>query len=40
FYRRPSAAVERGGGFYVPGLQGTRLPIPAGSIMAVRLALN
>ena len=24
YYRRPSAAVEQGGGFFVPGLQGFR----------------
>lgn len=27
YYRRPSAAIERGGGFFVPGLQGSRYRI-------------
>ena len=25
FYRRPSAAIERGGGFFIPGLEGGKL---------------
>ncbi|CAN0432312.1 unnamed protein product [Ascophyllum nodosum] len=24
YYRRPSAAIEQGGGFFVPGLEGFR----------------
>ena len=27
FYIRPSAAIERGGGFFVPGLEGTKLRV-------------
>lgn len=27
YYNRPSAAIERGGGFFVPGLQGFRYPL-------------
>ena len=30
FYIRPSAAIERGGGFFVPGLEGTKLRVALG----------
>jgi hypothetical protein len=40
YYRRPSAALEQGGGFYVPGLEGTRLGFAGGSVLSVALLLN
>ena len=40
YYRRPSAALERGGGFYVPGLEGSRLRVAVASILSVGLVLN
>lgn len=39
-YVRPSAAIERGGGFYVPGLEGGRLRILVGALIGALLALN
>ena len=27
FYRRPSKAIEQGGGFFIPGLEGERIRI-------------
>lgn len=40
YYKRPSAALERGGGFYVPGLEGLRLRIAVASVLTVGLVLN
>ncbi len=40
YYKRPAAAMERGGGFYVPGLEGGRLRVAAASVLAVGLVLN
>ena len=40
FYARPSAAVERGGGFYVPGLEGSKLRLAAATVLSVGLVLN
>ena len=31
FYIRPSAAIERGGGFFIPGLEGSKLRVALGS---------
>lgn len=40
FYRRPSAAIERGGGFFIPGLEGDRVRIAGGAGLLVLVALN
>lgn len=40
FYTRPSAAVERGGGFYVPGLEGYRWRLAVASVLSAALVLN
>jgi len=40
YYRRPSAAVEQGGGFYVPGLEGTRLRVSAATVLGIGLVAN
>jgi hypothetical protein len=40
YYVRPSAALERGGGFYVPGLEGTRLRVVGAAVLSVGLVLN
>ena len=40
YYRRPSAALERGGGFFVPGLEGARLRLVAAGTLCAALALN
>ena len=40
YYKRPSAALEQGGAFYVPGLEGSRLRVAAASVLSVGLVLN
>lgn len=40
YYQRPSAAVEQGGAFYIPGLEGSRLRVVAGSVLGFGLLLN
>lgn len=41
FYVRPSAAIEKGGGFFIPGLEGEwRLRVLCSSIVAILLAAN
>ncbi|KAJ1451857.1 hypothetical protein M885DRAFT_528741 [Pelagophyceae sp. CCMP2097] len=40
FYVRPSAAIERGGGFFVPGLEGGRLRIAIGLTLLLLLGAN
>lgn len=40
FYVRPSKAVELGGGFYVPGLEGPRLRIALSAFALAMLAVN
>lgn len=40
YYRRPSAALEQGGSFYVPGLEGTRLRTAGAVVLSVGLLLN
>ena len=37
---RPSAAVEQGGSFYVPGLEGARVRIAGATVLTVGLVLN
>lgn len=40
YYKRPAAALERGGGFYVPGLEGSRLRVAGAAVLSVGLVLN
>jgi hypothetical protein len=40
FYARPSAVVEKGGAFYVPGLEGYRLKLLASAVLLISLAAN
>ena len=40
FYVRPSAAVEKGGAFFVPGLEGFRLKLLAASVLGLALVAN
>ena len=40
FYVRPSAAVEKGGAFFVPGLEGFRLKLLAASVLGLALVTN
>lgn len=40
FYKNPSKAIEKGGGFYIPGLRGPRLRLFVGVVAAALLALN
>ncbi|KAH8099239.1 D-arabinose 1-dehydrogenase [Aureococcus anophagefferens] len=40
FYIRPSAAIERGGGFFVPGLEGTKLRVALGGGLVGLVALS
>lgn len=40
FYKNPSKAIEKGGGFYIPGLRGPRLRYFVGSAILALLALN
>ena len=40
YYVRPSAALERGGGFYVPGLEGYRLRLLVAAVLGGALVLN
>lgn len=40
FYARPSAVVEKGGAFYVPGLEGYRLKLLAAAVLLISLAAN
>ena len=40
FYVRPSAAIERGGGFFIPGLEGWKLRAAISSTVLVLLAMN
>ena len=40
FYVRPSKAIERGGGFYVPGLEGYRLRLFISLLIMFLMAAN
>jgi hypothetical protein len=40
YYRRPSKAIEQGGGFFVPGLEDERIRIVAGVILLVAVLFN
>lgn len=40
YYVRPSRAIEKGGGFYVPGLEGERIRIISGITFLFLIAIN
>ena len=40
YYVRPSAAVEQGGSFYVPGLEGSRVRVAGAAVLTVVTVLN
>lgn len=40
FYKNPSKAIEKGGGFYIPGLRGPRLRYFVSAVSATLLTLN
>lgn len=40
FYKNPSRAIEKGGGFYIPGLRGPRLRYVVGALILVLLYWN
>jgi hypothetical protein len=39
-YARPSAAIERGSGFFVPGLEGPRVRLLVGAVLLAATAVN
>ena len=39
-YVRPSGAIERGSGFFVPGLEGSRVRVVVGSVLLLLTAIN
>jgi hypothetical protein len=40
YYRRPSRAIEKGGGFFVPGLEGERIRIISAAALVLMLVVN
>lgn len=40
YYRRPSRAIEKGGGFYVPGLEGERIRIITAGALVLMFVAN
>lgn len=40
YYKNPSKAIEKGGGFYIPGLRGPRLRIAVSTLSCALLSLN
>lgn len=40
FYKNPSKAIEKGGGFYIPGLRGPRLRVFVASVGLTLLTVN
>ncbi len=40
YYRRPSKAIEKGGGFFVPGLEGEKIRVFSASLLFVLFAVN
>ena len=40
FYVRPSLAIEKGGGFFIPGLEGSRLRVAISCLVLLLLGLN
>lgn len=40
YYRRPSRAIEKGGGFFVPGLEGERIRVLTAGALLIMFAAN
>lgn len=40
YYRRPSKAIESGGGFFIPGLEGNRIRIISSTIFLLSIFIN
>ena len=40
YYRRPSRAIEKGGGFFVPGLEGERIRLITAVALVLMFAVN
>ena len=40
YYRRPSRAIEKGGGFFVPGLEGERIRVISAAALILMIATN
>ena len=40
FYRRPSRAIEKGGGFFVPGLEGEKIRLTTVAVIIIMFAIN
>jgi len=40
YYRRPSRAIEKGGGFFVPGLEGERIRVITAAASVIMFAAN
>ena len=40
YYRRPSRAIEKGGGFFVPGLEGERIRVISAAALILMIAAN
>lgn len=40
YYRRPSRAIEKGGGFFVPGLEGEKIRVSTATVLILMVAAN
>ena len=40
YYRRPSRAIEKGGGFFVPGLEGEKIRVLSAAVLVFMIASN
>ena len=40
YYRRPSRAIEKGGGFFVPGLEGEKIRVVSAAALILMIASN
>lgn len=40
YYRRPSRAIEKGGGFFVPGLEGEKIRVVSAAVLVLMIASN
>ena len=40
YYRRPSRAIEKGGGFFVPGLEGEKIRVVSAAVLVLAIASN
>mmetsp|Transcript_25957 Transcript_25957/g.24810 ORF Transcript_25957/g.24810 Transcript_25957/m.24810 type:complete len:294 (+) Transcript_25957:145-1026(+) len=40
YYRRPSRAIEKGGGFFIPGLEGEKIRVLSAAVLILAIASN